>query len=92
MAEYIDICSFSRRIRLVMNALYQGNRLEEFLKPIDADDGVEYAWRAELRNSEDEIITVCIHQEQVFGKVFERREKKDCDRPIYAAARTREVL
>ena len=46
------------------------------------EEGEIYLWRAGLLEERNNVLSICNHHEQVFGKVFERKEKHCCGKLI----------
>ena len=59
---------------------------------LNLEDQQILLWRSGLLDRKDNIQTICLHHEQYFGKVYERKEKKCCgvlkDHRIKAKAHT----
>ena len=52
--------------------------ITEELNTLEDDDQCVLLWRAGLLENKDKVKTICLHHEQFFGKVFERKADKCC--------------
>ena len=72
-----DICDFGRILKTECNLKHFSRTTGlKSLNQLEGDLPEIYLWRAGLSEERNNVLTICNHHEQVFGKVFERKEKK----------------
>ena len=62
----------------MLNRLYARQTGRKNIKELDHDFQCILLWRARLLEKKDNVITICFHHEQFFGKVFQRKADKCC--------------
>ena len=72
-------CDFGKLLNIPCDKLlYAGQTGRKNIKELDDDLQCILLWRARLLEEKDNVFTICFHNEQLFGKVFERKADKCC--------------
>ena len=72
-----DLCDFGKLLNTPCDKLLYARQTErKSIKEPDDDLQCILLWRARLLGEKDNVFTICLHHEQVFGKVFERKTDK----------------
>ena len=79
-----DMCDFGRILKKECNLKHFSRTCSlKNLDQLEEEEAEIYLWRAGLLEERNNVSTICNHHEQVFGKVFERKEKNCCGVLMY---------
>ena len=74
-----DSCDFGKLLNTPCDKLlYAQQTGRKNIKELDDDLQYILLWRARLLAEKDNLLIICFHREQFFGKVFERKSDKYC--------------
>ena len=71
-----DSCDFGKFLKTPCDKLLYARQTRKNIKELDDDVQCILLWRARLLEEKDNVLTICFHCEQFFGKVFERKADK----------------
>ena len=74
-----DSCNFGKLLNTPSDKLlYVWQAGKKNIKELDNALQFILLWRARLLKEKDNLLTICFHHEQIFGKVLERKADKCC--------------